>query len=157
MQEPPEPDVPGAESFLEPQAVLEPGAAIIRMSTAIDACARDVRTASLLSSAQVQILRLALAGCSLGMIMERLNIPKSTAASLVDRLVISGLIRRTTDGNDRRRQVLRATPRGARHLARFDAKLTARVRQFLEPLSPSRRERLTALLSRIPAATEPDA
>lgn len=156
MQEPPEPEVPEPESSRGPQAVLEPGAAIIRMSTAIDACAREVRTASLLSSAQVQILRLALPGCSLGTIMERLDIPKSTAAGLVDRLVISGLIRRTTDGNDRRRQVIHATPRGAGHLARFDARLAARVRQLLDPLSPSRRERLTALLSRIPAATEPD-
>lgn len=157
MQEPPEPEMPGPESSLELQAVLEPGAAIIRMSTAIEASAREVRTASLLSSAQVQILRLALSGCSLGMIMERLDIPKSTAAGLVDRLVISGLIRRATDGDDRRRQVIHATPRGAGRLAGFDAKLAARVRLLLDPLSPSRRERLAALLSRVPAATAPDA
>lgn len=161
MQEPPEPEAPGLEapepeSALELQAVLEPGAAIIRMSTAIDACAREARTASRLSTAQIRILRLAVPGCSLGVIMELLDIPKSTAASLVDRLAVSGLIGKTTDGNDRRRQILRATPGGVRRLARFDARLAMRVEQLLDVVPPSRRERLTALLSRIPDTTVAD-
>ncbi len=51
-------------------------------------------------------------GCSAGDIADTLNIHRSTVTGILARLVERGLIRRTTDPDDRRRARLELTPRG---------------------------------------------
>lgn len=129
---------------------LPAGPALIRVSTAVGARMLEARRRSGLSAAQLQVLRLALTGCGVRSVVERLGTPKSTVTSVVDQLAASGLLTRAADPADRRRQVIAATPRGRRLLARFDADLAARVMALVFAVPTTRRARLTALLTRLP-------
>lgn len=126
------------------------GAAIIRVSTAIGASTAQSRHTSDLTAAQLQVLRLALPGCSVGFVVGRLATPKSTVTSVVDQLAASGLVSRAADPADRRRQIIAATPRGAKLLATFDADLADRVGMLASAVPSAQRARLSALLARLP-------
>jgi DNA-binding MarR family transcriptional regulator len=135
---------------------LEPGAALIRMTTTLGPRIQAVRMRSGLTAAQLQTLRVVRArGATMGDIAARLRVPKSTATSVVDQLVASSLARREVDGQDRRRQLVRATRAGERALDDFDAEVTRIAQDLLAVLPPRRRARLRQLLERLPDPVSP--
>jgi MarR family transcriptional regulator, lower aerobic nicotinate degradation pathway regulator len=79
----------------------------------------------------------------------RIGIDRSDIVATVNDLAASGLIERTPDPADRRRNVITITPQGTRHLRRLD-RLVGQVQdELLAPLAPSERDQLARLLTRV--------
>ncbi len=131
------------------------GATVIRLASAIDVRAVEIRESAGLTAAELRVLRRALDGTRMGALAEQLAAPKSTITSVVDQLVARGLVSRSADEHDRRRQIVTATRRGAELLAQLDADLASRVTGLVESLTVTQRARLTELLARLPAAANP--
>jgi MarR family transcriptional regulator, lower aerobic nicotinate degradation pathway regulator len=79
----------------------------------------------------------------------RLGLDRSDISALMDELEAQGLVTRERDAEDRRRNVVRLTARGAELQQELDAIVAAAQERMLEPLDEADREALTALLARL--------
>jgi DNA-binding MarR family transcriptional regulator len=73
----------------------------------------------------------------------------ATIKGVVSRLMERGLVERAADPKDQRRLTLRLSAEGHMLLSRLLDKARAATAETLEPLSPSERRRLVALLGKI--------
>jgi DNA-binding MarR family transcriptional regulator len=79
----------------------------------------------------------------------RTGIYRSDLVALINGLTDAGLVERTPDPADGRRNVISMTAKGRRQLARLD-KVVADVQdELLEPLNKAEREHLVRLLTRL--------
>jgi DNA-binding MarR family transcriptional regulator len=79
----------------------------------------------------------------------RTTIDRSDMVATINELAEQGLVERSPDPDDRRRNVITTTPAGRRQLRKLD-RLLARVQdELLAPLSASERRQLVRLLTRI--------
>jgi DNA-binding MarR family transcriptional regulator len=69
--------------------------------------------------------------------------------ALVNDLVAQGLVARTPDPTDRRRNVVTITARGRSHLERLDARVATLQDDLLAPLTSDERHQLTQLLTKL--------
>lgn len=84
-----------------------------------------------------------------GAIAEALGYDKGQLVGLLDELEEAELVDRQRDPNDRRRQIVRMTPAGRKHLEKL-RKLSVKIEDaFLEPLSEKERAQLHSLLLRL--------
>jgi DNA-binding MarR family transcriptional regulator len=79
----------------------------------------------------------------------RLWIDRSDLNAILNELEDDGLISRVRDEQDRRRNVVEVTPRGADALKRLDKRVDAAQRTLLEPLSVTDRRELVRLLGQL--------
>ena len=139
----------------ERPAPLEAGAAIIRLTTAVGERALEARAASGLSGLQLQVLRVAADGTTMGALAAALRASKSTVTSVVDQLEAMRLAARVGDQDDQRRRIVHSTVAGTARLTEFDEALASRIDGVLANLSPTRSHRLRELMSTLPDATVP--
>jgi DNA-binding MarR family transcriptional regulator len=79
----------------------------------------------------------------------RAGVDRSDVVAALNDLAARGMVERTQDPADRRRNIVTITPAGRAHLRRLD-RLLARVQdELLAPLSPAERAQLVRLLTRI--------
>jgi len=81
----------------------------------------------------------------------RTGIYRSDMVAVLNELEVRGLLRRTPDPADRRRNVISITRQGDRQLTRLDTLVTSLQNTLLAPLSTADREQLVDLLSRLAA------
>jgi DNA-binding MarR family transcriptional regulator len=79
----------------------------------------------------------------------RLWIDRSDLHGLLGELEQDRLVARVRDERDRRRNVVRLTPRGRAALKRLERRIDAAQKTLLGPLSASERRQLTRLLERL--------
>jgi DNA-binding MarR family transcriptional regulator len=79
----------------------------------------------------------------------RTTIDRSDMVAAVNELAARGLVERTPDPADRRRNVITVTAAGRRHLRKLDKLLATAQDELLAPLSPGERQRLVDLLTRV--------
>ncbi|MBI4942668.1 MAG: MarR family transcriptional regulator [Actinobacteria bacterium] len=77
------------------------------------------------------------------------GLDRSDVATTVDDLQARGLVARTPDPSDRRRNVVALTPPGRRLLGRLDTAVAQAQDAVLAPLTPAERTRFVALLARL--------
>ena len=77
------------------------------------------------------------------------GIDRSDVVAALNELAAEGLIDRSPDPSDRRRNIITLTPDGTRHLQHLDEVLARIQDDLLAPLAPAEREQLTALLTRV--------
>ena len=81
----------------------------------------------------------------------RTEMDRSDVVAALNELAGRGLVNRTTDPHDSRRNIVTITPTGKAELKRLDDILTAVQDELLKPLSPRERRTLVALLTRVVA------
>jgi MarR family transcriptional regulator, lower aerobic nicotinate degradation pathway regulator len=86
---------------------------------------------------------------SQAVLSERLAIDRSDMVATLGTLEQAGHVARARDERDRRRNVVKLTPTGARTLARLAAAIDAAQDELLAPLSDKERRRLRKLLARV--------
>jgi Transcriptional regulators len=79
----------------------------------------------------------------------RTGIYRSDLVAVINELTARGLVERTPDPADRRRNVIDMTPLGRDRLVRLDELLTAIQDDLLAPLTRPERDQLTRLLARL--------
>src|SRR5262245_25134206 len=79
----------------------------------------------------------------------RTTIDRSDIVAAVNELAELGLVERSPDRTDRRRNVITLTAAGRRRLRRLDTLLAKAQDDLLAPLSPDERQELVALLTRV--------
>jgi DNA-binding MarR family transcriptional regulator len=79
----------------------------------------------------------------------RTTIDRSDMVATVNELAERGMVERTPDPTDRRRNLVAITPAGRRLLRRLDRLLAGVQEEFLSPLSAKERAQLVRLLTRI--------
>ena len=79
----------------------------------------------------------------------RTTIDRSDMVAAVNELAERGLVVRSPDSTDRRRNVVSLTAAGRRHLQKLDRILDQAQDQLLAPLSPADRRELVDLLTRV--------
>jgi DNA-binding MarR family transcriptional regulator len=79
----------------------------------------------------------------------RTSIDRSDVVAVLNELAGRGLIERSPDPDDRRRNVITITPSGTEQLATLDEVLAGVQERLLAPLSAVEREQLVALLARL--------
>jgi DNA-binding MarR family transcriptional regulator len=79
----------------------------------------------------------------------RTNIDRSDVVAALNELADRGLIRRSPDPDDRRRNVITITPAGRKQLRTLEQVLAGVQEELLAPLSAADRTRLVRLLSRL--------
>ncbi|MFC5663887.1 MarR family winged helix-turn-helix transcriptional regulator [Kitasatospora misakiensis] len=79
----------------------------------------------------------------------RTGIYRSDMVAVVNELAERGLVERTPDPADRRRNVITVTTEGRTHLRRLDTVVDAAQEALLAPLTPADRAHLTDLLTRL--------
>ncbi|SNT22128.1 DNA-binding transcriptional regulator, MarR family [Actinomadura meyerae] len=77
------------------------------------------------------------------------GIDRSDVVAALNELAAKGMVDRSPDPSDRRRNVITLTADGARHLRELDQVLAGIQNDLLAPLSPAEREQFTALLTRL--------
>ncbi|MEO3822982.1 MarR family transcriptional regulator [Actinomadura sp. B10D3] len=77
------------------------------------------------------------------------GIDRSDVVAALNELAAKGLVDRSPDPSDRRRNVITLTADGARHLRELDEVLAGIQDDLLAPLSSAEREQFTALLTRL--------
>jgi DNA-binding MarR family transcriptional regulator len=77
------------------------------------------------------------------------RLDRSDVVAAVNNLAGRGLVERSPDPSDRRRNIITITQAGTRQLRRLDGVLSDVQDKLLVPLSPAEREELTRLLGRI--------
>ncbi|HMJ04604.1 MAG TPA: MarR family transcriptional regulator [Conexibacter sp.] len=78
-----------------------------------------------------------------------LSIDRSDMTAMLDEFEHDGLVARTRDEHDRRRNLVRLTPAGTRALRQLDAHVDAVQDALLDPLSTAERRVLARLLTRV--------
>jgi len=81
----------------------------------------------------------------------RTGLDRSDVALTTGDLGQRGLVERSPDPADGRRNIISITPAGAAHLERLDALLAGVQDELLAPLSPDERQQLARLLTRLVA------
>ncbi len=79
----------------------------------------------------------------------RVSIDPSDMVALLGELVTVGLVARTPDPADRRRNVVTITATGRRHLEELDGEVARLQDELLAPLSASERRQLVELLTKL--------
>jgi DNA-binding MarR family transcriptional regulator len=79
----------------------------------------------------------------------RTGIDRSDVVAALNDLAGRGLVQRSPDPADRRRNTITITPTGTQQLRLLDGVLAGVQDKLLAPLSPAEREQLTRLLARI--------
>jgi MarR family transcriptional regulator, lower aerobic nicotinate degradation pathway regulator len=79
----------------------------------------------------------------------RTTIDRSDMVATINELAEQGLVERSPDPDDRRRNVITITPAGRRQLRKLDRLLATVQDELLAPLSASERRHLIRLLARI--------
>jgi DNA-binding MarR family transcriptional regulator len=79
----------------------------------------------------------------------RIGLDRSDVTAAIAELEARGLVDRTPDPADRRRNLVRITDSGTEFLAVMDGEVAAAQDELLAPLSTAERERLLAMLTRI--------
>jgi MarR family transcriptional regulator, lower aerobic nicotinate degradation pathway regulator len=79
----------------------------------------------------------------------RTGIDRSDVVAALNELADRGLIRRSPDPDDRRRNVITITPAGTEKLATLDEVLAGVQERLLAPLSAADRTKLVGLLTRL--------
>ncbi|MER5417998.1 MarR family winged helix-turn-helix transcriptional regulator [Streptomyces virginiae] len=79
----------------------------------------------------------------------RLAVDPKDMVGMLNHLQEAGLVLRTPDPDDRRKNAVTVTPEGTAVLARCAALAEAANAEFLAPLAPPEREHLVALLTRL--------
>jgi DNA-binding MarR family transcriptional regulator len=79
----------------------------------------------------------------------RLSIDRSDMAATARELEQAGLVQRTRDADDRRRNLVLLTPAGVFALRQLDAHVSQAQDDLLAPLTPAERSELTRLLTRL--------
>lgn len=79
----------------------------------------------------------------------RTSLDRSDVVGAVDELVERGFAERSADPVDRRRNVITITPAGRAQFRRLDRILADVQAELLSPLSPSERQQLSTLLTRV--------
>lgn len=79
----------------------------------------------------------------------RLGFDRSDVVAILNRLQTAGLVLRTLDERDRRRNTVSVTPAGERLLVELDGRVDAAQTDLVEPLSSAERSQLVALLQRV--------
>jgi DNA-binding MarR family transcriptional regulator len=82
----------------------------------------------------------------------RTGIDRSDMVALINELADRGLVERTPDPTDRRRNVIAITKPGLQHLANLDKAISRIQDELLAPLSPAQRTQLVALLTKVLAS-----
>ena len=77
------------------------------------------------------------------------TIDRSDMVATINELADKGLVGRTPDPTDRRRNVITIIAAGRRHLNRLDKLLVKVQDQLLAPLTPDERQHLVNLLTRV--------
>jgi MarR family transcriptional regulator, lower aerobic nicotinate degradation pathway regulator len=79
----------------------------------------------------------------------RLSIDRSDMVAVVNDLERAGLVERARDESDRRRNLVRLTPAGARAIEELDSRVQEAQSALLAPLSADERRQLLGLLERV--------
>ena len=79
----------------------------------------------------------------------RAGMDRSDVVAALNDLSARGMVERTPDPADRRRNIVTITPAGRTHLRRLDQLLDKVQDELLAPLSPAERAQLVRLLTRI--------
>ena len=79
----------------------------------------------------------------------RTGIDRSDVVAVLNDLAARGLIERSPDRDDRRRNIIEITPAGTEQLRELDEILASVQERLLAPLSASDRRQLTRLLNRL--------
>jgi MarR family transcriptional regulator, lower aerobic nicotinate degradation pathway regulator len=79
----------------------------------------------------------------------RTGIDRSDVVAALNDLAKRGLVDRSPDPADRRRNIVTITPAGTHQLRRLDTVVAGVQDQLLAPLSPAERQQLTRLLARV--------
>lgn len=79
----------------------------------------------------------------------RCNMDRSDVVAAINELAAQGLVERTPDPDDRRRNLVTRTPAGAGQLRRMERALDKVQDDLLGPLSAEDRQTLTRLLTRL--------
>ena len=79
----------------------------------------------------------------------RTSIDRSDVVAVLNELAARGLVERSPDPDDRRRNVITITPAGTEQLGDLDEVLAGVQERLLAPLSPADRTRLVSLLTRL--------
>jgi DNA-binding MarR family transcriptional regulator len=87
---------------------------------------------------------------------ELASLDKSTAASIVTRLVTGGWLNRVQDPSDRRRRLLELSPKGSDALAGITASARAVQKELLAPLPEGERDDFLDALGRVARLAEAD-
>ena len=76
---------------------------------------------------------------SVNQLADRLNLDKSTASRVSDKLVLDGQLLRHEDPNDRRYVVLKLTERGSQTYANLENRMTAYFEEVIAGVDPAER------------------
>ncbi len=79
----------------------------------------------------------------------RTGIDRSYVVEAINELAEGGLVERTQDPEDRRRNIITITPAGVRQLRRLDGVLSGIQDELLAPLSADERNELARLLRKV--------
>lgn len=77
------------------------------------------------------------------------GIDRSDVVAALNELAAKGLVERSPDPSDRRRNIVTLTADGSRHLSELEKVLAGIQDELLAPLSPDEREQLIGLLTRL--------
>ncbi|MEV4176107.1 MarR family transcriptional regulator [Nonomuraea sp. NPDC049709] len=79
----------------------------------------------------------------------RTGIDRSDIVATVNQLAERGLVERSPDPGDRRRNIITVTPEGTRHLEELDRLISGAQDELLASLTATEREQLVGLLTRV--------
>ena len=89
---------------------------------------------------------------SVNQLAYRLNLDKSTASRVSDKLVLDGQLLRQEDTNDRRYVVLKLTERGNQTYANLENRMTAYFEKIMADVAPAERAAMLRGLQTLAAA-----
>ena len=89
---------------------------------------------------------------SVNQLADRLNLDKSTASRVSDKLVLDGQLLRQEDPNDRRYVVLKLTEHGSQTYANLENRMTAYFEEIMAGVDPSERTAMLRGLQTLAAA-----
>ena len=89
---------------------------------------------------------------SVNQLADRLNLDKSTASRVSDKLVLDGQLLRQEDPNDRRYVVLKLTERGSQTYTNLENRMTAYFEEVMAGVDPAEREMMLKGLQTLAAA-----
>ena len=83
---------------------------------------------------------------SVNQLADRLNLDKSTASRVSDKLVLDGQLLRQEDPNDRRYVVLKLTERGSQTYTNLENRMTAYFEEVMAGVDPAERAAMATMV-----------